>query len=94
MGIEHILEKEECVNHVAKCMGTTIRQLKTDSSKRGLTLRGRGHGWPTDPVINKPTTYYGKTIRNSTGDAEAMGKAVMATLLHAASTDDKTASIM
>ena len=75
-------------------MGTTTRKFRTDSSKRGLTLGGRGHGQPTDPVINKLTTYYGKTIRNSIGDAEAMGKAVMATLLHAASTDNKTASIM
>ena len=82
-GDEHGITKEECVNHVAKRMGTALRKVRTTASKtKGITLGGRGHGRLTDPIIGELTTYYGKAIRNNIGDAEAMETAVEATLLH------------
>ena len=87
-GDDHPLTKEECVNHVAKRMGTALRKLRTDSSKQGVKLGGYGHGKLREPTINKLTTYYGKAIRDNVGDAEAMARAVNATLLHASSTNE------
>ena len=38
------LEKEECVNHVAKRMKTALLKLATEGKKRGVVLGGQGHG--------------------------------------------------
>ena len=81
------LRKEECVNQVAKRIGSALCKAKTDASKRGKTLGGHGQGTLTDPVIDKLTRYYGKAIHDNEGDAEGMAKAVMATLHHVSSTD-------
>ena len=88
-GGEHEITKEECVNHVAKRMGTALRKVRTNASKtKGLTLGGRGHGKLTDPIIAKLTKYYGRAIRENVGDADAMAQAVQATLFHVSSTDE------
>ena len=36
--------KEECTNHVSRRLGTALRSLVSDCSKRGITLGGRGVG--------------------------------------------------
>ena len=82
------IEKEECVNHVAKRMGTALRNLKTTTKKTGVSLGGRGHGKLTGEVITKLQLYYKKAIRSCTGDADAMRKAVFASFFHAVSTDE------
>ena len=82
------IEKEECVNHVAKRMGTALRNLAKTSKKTGVSLGGRGHGKLTQDVINKLKVYYGKAIRSCTGDEVAMRSAVFASFFHAVSTDE------
>ena len=83
------IRKEECINHVAKRMGTALRNLTKDTKKTGVTLGGRGHGKLTLAAINKLTLYYGKAIRSCTGDKDAMRSAVVASFFHAASTDEE-----
>ena len=53
-----VLEKEECVNHVSKRLGTALRNAVADCKKRGVTLGGRGHGMLTQNTIRKLTIYY------------------------------------
>ena len=82
------IQKEECINHVAKRVGTALRKLSTESKKKGVTLGGRGYGKLTQATITKLTAYYGKAIRAHSGNLEAMTDAVFATFYHACSTDD------
>ena len=35
-GPDYPIVKEECINHVSKRLGTALRNLATDCSKRGL----------------------------------------------------------
>ena len=81
--------KEECVNHVAKRMGTAFRNLSTQGKKKGVTLGGRGYGKLTQAAITKYTGYFGKAIRAHPNDLEAMKNDVFATFHHAISTDEK-----
>ena len=81
--------KEECVNHVAKRLGTALRKLSTQSRKRGVTLGGRGFGKLTAATVVKLTGYYGKAIRSHAHDLQGMSDAVFATFDHAVSTDEK-----
>ena len=82
------INKEECINHVAKRLGTALRKVVAEEKKGGTTLGGRGYGKLTQVTITKLTAYYGKAIRGHPGDLDGMCDAVFATLLHAASTDD------
>ena len=84
-----VLKKEECINHVAKRLGTAMRKLASSGKKAGVTLGGRGHGKLTQATIVKLTAYYGKAIRAHPNDLEAMRDAVWATFDHAVSTDKK-----
>lgn len=80
--------KEECINHVAKRLGTALRKLAMQSKKKGVTLGGQGHGKLTQATNVKLTAYYGKAIRAHPGNLRDMTDAVYATYYHAISTDD------
>ena len=82
------IEKEECINHVAKRMGTALRKLASEGKKSGTTLGGRGYGKLKQTTIIKLTGYYGKAICSCPGDLDAMRNAVFATFFHSASTDE------
>ena len=84
-----VLKKEECINHVAKRLGTAMKKLASSGKKAGVTLGGRGHGKLTQATIVKLTAYYGKAIRAHPNDLDAMRDAVWATFDHAVSTDEK-----
>ena len=38
------IDKEECINHVSKRLGSALRNIVTDCRKRGVTLGGGGKG--------------------------------------------------
>lgn len=82
------LEKEECINHVSKRLGTALRNIVSDCKKRGVTLGGRGHGMLTQNAIRKLTIYYNRAVRGHK-TVEGMRKAVMASLHHCYSTDQQ-----
>ena len=57
VGIDVEIAKEECVNHVARRMGTAICKLATEGKKSGPSLGGHGHGKLEQGSINKLTGY-------------------------------------
>lgn len=71
------VEKEDCVNHVHKRMGTALRNLVQKQKGEGKTPLG-GKGKLTADLITKLTMYYGWALKSHEGDIEKMQKAVMA----------------
>jgi hypothetical protein len=82
------ITKEECINHVAKRVGTALRNLVADYKKRKITLGGRQEGALTNKVINKLQKYYAKAIRSNTHSVTDMENAVWGTVFHCCSTDE------
>ena len=76
------IEREECVNHAHKRLGTALINLAKTAK-----LGGRGHGRLTQTKAIQLQNYYRAAIVNNVGDADAMRSAVWATLLHCMSTD-------
>lgn len=85
------LQKEECVNHISKRLGTALRNIVKESGKSGITLGGKRKGGLTGITITKLTRYYGNAIRNkdNCGSVQDMKTAIFATLSHCMSTDTK-----
>ena len=48
-----VVEKRECINHVAKCLGTTLRKVIDDKRKVKITLGENGKGKLTQTKIDK-----------------------------------------
>ena len=46
-----IVNKEECVNHVAKRLGTGLRNLKSTLSKQSVRIGGKAKGSLTDVSV-------------------------------------------
>ena len=78
--------KLECVNHVAKRLGTGLRDLKAKLGAQGQSIGGRGK--LTDDRIKQLTGYYGRAIKDNVGDLDGMVAAVWASYFHVTSTDD------
>ena len=97
-GAEHKIYKEECVNHVAKRLGTRLRKLKKEYTEdRFAAGSGRtykrsllgGADKLTDRVIEKLSTYYTNAIRrNENKTVESMRDDIFASLDHVTSSDD------
>ena len=81
-GPDVTIEREECVNHAHKCMGTAL--LKLSKQER---LGGRGPGRLTKQTALKLQQYYRGAIMGG-GDEDSMRSRVWATLFHCMSTDD------
>lgn len=77
--------KKDCINHVAKRMGTTLRGVLDKTKAQGESLGGRGR--LTQDRIKKIQSYYGYALRSNRNDVPGMKRAVEATLLHMTSTD-------
>lgn len=87
---EQELEKIECLNHVAKRLGTALRNVVRVNRGTETPLGGKYHGSLKDSTINKLTAYYRNAIQNNLQDnIEDMKKAIYATLYHCSSTDEK-----
>ena len=90
-GPDVAIEKEECVGHVQKRVGTNLRKLKKELSGKKLsdnkTIGGRGR--LTDGMIDSLQNYYGMAVRANAGDLQAMSRAIWASLMHRVSTDEK-----
>lgn len=80
------IDKEACINHVSKRLGSALHNVVADCRKKGVTLGGCGRGQLTQNTIRKLTIYYNRAIRRSS-TAVKMQKAVMASLYHCYSTD-------
>lgn len=52
------IEKEECINHMSKRLGTGLRELVKTEKAKGVTLGGKAEGSLKETTIMKLTTYY------------------------------------
>ena len=83
------IEKQECVNHISKRLGTGLRNVVKEWKTKGVTLGGRREGSLKESTITKSTSYYRHAIVNNIPNVEVMKCAIFATLRHYASTDDR-----
>lgn len=83
------IQKEECVNHVSKRLGTALRNAVKEWRSRGVTLGGKSYGSLKEVTIKKLTRYYQNAIRKNKGNVADMKTAIYATLYHNISTDRK-----
>ncbi|GFR76302.1 hypothetical protein ElyMa_000478500 [Elysia marginata] len=81
-----LIDKEECINHVGKRLGASLRNVVSNASKQKVTLGGRGHGRLTQNAIRKLSIYYSRAVR-SHRCVKKMRQAVFASLYHCCSTD-------
>ena len=78
------VQKEECVGHVQKRVGTRLRDLKKRLAGQKLS-DGKpisGSGRLPDRMIDLLQTYFGKAVRENTGDLQHMAKATWAAIVH------------
>lgn len=83
------VQKEDCVNHVQKRMGTALRNLVA-RHKGGASETLGGRGRLTGDLITKLSSYYGWALKSHKGDVEDMHRAVMATYYHITSNDSES----
>ena len=85
--------KKDCVVHVQKWMGTSLRNLV--ASYKGQKLSdGKGIGGMgrlTKKKMDSFQVYYGKAIKENKGNAKEAQKAVKAILQHSVSTNESHA---
>ena len=85
------IEKDNCIGHVQKRMGTRMRSLLREYKGKKLVdgkgLGGRGR--LTMQAVDSFQVYYGIALRLNKGDPAAMGRATYAILYHYASTREK-----
>ena len=79
------IEKEDCVNHVSKRMGTALRKVAESMKARGQSITGKGK--LTKVKVTKIQNYYGPAIKDHSCDVELLQKRIMSILLHMSSTD-------
>ncbi|GFX55829.1 uncharacterized protein TNCV_609951 [Trichonephila clavipes] len=86
-GPEIKIKKEECINHVNKRIGASLRKAVKEWRVRGVSLGGKFRGNLKEETIKKLSRYYQNAIRSNKGDVEAMKTAIYAILFHSISTD-------
>ena len=77
-GIDHLVEKVDCVGHVQKHMRMALWNLKQQYKGQKL-VDGKTIGGArrlSDSLINSLQNYYGDAICRNKGDLESMVKAV------------------
>nr|XP_042908183.1 uncharacterized protein LOC122271327 [Parasteatoda tepidariorum] len=79
--------KEECINHIAKRLGTALRNKVKEYKARGECLGGKKKGHLTDITINRLANYYRKAIEDNAPNFDKMKNAIFASLYHCTSTD-------
>ncbi|GFT17863.1 uncharacterized protein TNCV_4910431 [Trichonephila clavipes] len=88
-GPEIKIKIEDCINHVSKRLGTSLRNAVKEWRARGVSLGGKSRGSLKEETIKKLSQYYQNAIHWNKGDVEAMKTAIYATLFHSISTDQK-----
>ena len=87
---DHVIEKNECIGHIQKSLGTRSRKLcnvyKSKKLSDGKPINGKNR--LTTKIIDTLQNYYGMAIRNNTDSLVKMVDTVLATLYHVASTDE------
>ena len=85
-GKDKKIEKEGCINHISKRMGTGLRKLVDTAKAGGNPISGRGK--LTKDKILKIQNYYGKAVKENGHDLVLLKKRIFAILFHLTSSDD------
>lgn len=100
-GSEYPVDKQECINHFAKRLGTRQRNLRERFTEQRKTKAGKiryykllgGRGKLSDSTIGHMVRYMGSAVRRAKfykeNPTEMLRRDIMATLSHITSTDDK-----
>ena len=83
------IEKEECINHIAKRLGTALRNKVKEHRIKGECLGGKKQGQLTENTITKLSNFYRKAITDNAPDMKKMKTAIFASLYHCLSTNEK-----
>lgn len=86
-GHDKKIAKEECINHVAKRLGTGLRNKVAEWRTKGITISGRKEGSLKENTIVKLTNFYRKAIKDNIPNVENMKTAIYASLFHCSSMD-------
>ncbi|GBL62097.1 hypothetical protein AVEN_146442-1 [Araneus ventricosus] len=78
------ISKEECLNHVAKRLGTGFRNKVKEWRRKDVTIGGRKEGSLKESTILKLTNFYRKAIKDN---VQKMKTAIFASLFHTSSVD-------
>ncbi|GBN50321.1 hypothetical protein AVEN_71538-1 [Araneus ventricosus] len=81
------ISKLGCLNHVAKRLGTGLRNKGKEWRSKGVTIGGRKEGSLKESMILKLTNFYRKAIKDNILDVQKMKTAIFASLFHTSSTD-------
>ena len=86
-----VIEKQECIGHIQKRVGSRCRELRRSlKGKKLADGKGvSGKGRLTDKAGNTLQNYYGMAIRQNMGDLQGMRKAVGAVLYHCSDIKDE-----
>ena len=78
------VEKEECVGHIQKRLGTALREYKRKNKGKVLSDGGKvgGKNRLTGVAIDKMQNNFGFAIRNNVGDKKKMNDAIWAVYHH------------
>ncbi|GFX59168.1 uncharacterized protein TNCV_936831 [Trichonephila clavipes] len=89
-GNEYPIEELQCIGHVMKRMGTSLRRLKAQLKGQilsdGKCLSGKNR--LTEHEIDNLQSYYGSAIRRNHSSVQNMRQAIWAIFLHKLSTDE------
>ena len=80
------IEKEDCINHVAKWMGTALRKLASASKTQKTAITGKGK--LSNLKIKRIQNCYGKAINTYSSDVPLLQKRIMGILLYLSSTNE------
>eukprot|EP00794_Sanderia_malayensis_P018474 gene18474-biopygen15564 len=79
------IEKEDCINHVSKRMGTALREVVAVYKAQKKSISGKGK--LTQIKMKKIQNYYGKALKDHAEETKLCQKRIMAILFHLSSTD-------
>ena len=85
-GKDKLVEKEDCINHVSKRMGTALRKLVDVTKAQGKSISGRGK--LTKEKIMKIQNFYGRAVKDYSNDVPLLKKRIYAILFHMTSSDE------
>ncbi|GBM30939.1 hypothetical protein AVEN_71729-1 [Araneus ventricosus] len=81
------ISKEECLNYVAKRLGTGLRNKVKECRSKGVIIGGRKDGSLKESPILKLTNFYRKALKDNVPDVQKMKTAIFSSLFHTSSTD-------
>ncbi|GBM51878.1 hypothetical protein AVEN_186169-1 [Araneus ventricosus] len=81
------ISREECLNHVAKRLGTGLSNKVKEWRNKCVTIGGRKKGRLKESTILNLTNFYRKAIKDNVPDVQKMKTAIFASLFYISWTD-------